>query len=246
MALSKEKQLHQETQELRHSEAISTQWWQLHSLRLPMFLLPLLIWCSIERGSVFLPRCRQSLSYPRIASSLSHNATTYRMSVPPWATNLDSVSNSFTFLRQQSLADNRCSCFTRIDANISQNYSKIFKMSTFSKKNKLGLTLPSTAVDNSAESPTAFSASVEKLQVDVEGDKYGICHYFLRRKTVNKHSWHSITGKVERIGLGWNSTSAIRAFPHSKAASGRTVWWRMWETGRARGRKWRRCHKNSP
>merc|ERR1712126_738759 len=38
------------------------------------------------------------------------------------------------------------------------------KMSTFSKKNKLGLTLPSTAVDNSAESPTAFSASVEKLQ----------------------------------------------------------------------------------
>ena len=127
MALSKEKQLHQETQELRHSEAISTQWWQLHSLRLPMFLLTLLIWCSIERGSVFLPRCRQSLSYPRIASSLSHNATTYRMSVPPWATNLDSVSNSFTFLRQQSLADNRCSCFTRIDANISQKLFQHFQ-----------------------------------------------------------------------------------------------------------------------
>ena len=47
-------------------------------------------------------------------------------------------------------------------------------MSTFSKKNKLGLTLPSTAVDNSAESPTAFSASVEKLQVGVDGDKCGV------------------------------------------------------------------------
>ena len=43
-------------------------------------------------------------------------------------------------------------------------------MSTFSKKNKLGLTLPSTAVDNSAESPTASLASVEKLQVSEKLD----------------------------------------------------------------------------
>lgn len=60
-------------------------------------------------------------------------------------------------------------------------------MTSFSKKNKLGLTLPATAVDSSGESPDAFSASVEKLQeklkeLDLDDQQRRRLEHFLTQK----------------------------------------------------------------
>jgi len=80
-------------------------------------------------------------------------------------------------------------------------------MSTFSKKNKLGLTLPSTAVDNSAESPTAFPTSVEKLQEKLkeldldEIQRRRLEHFLTQKQQVGELSGEECE-KLGELGAG--------------------------------------------
>jgi len=80
-------------------------------------------------------------------------------------------------------------------------------MSTFSKKNKLGLKLPTTAVENSSESPDALGANLEKLQEKLkeldldETQRRRLEHFLTQKQQVGELSGDECE-KLGELGAG--------------------------------------------